>query len=130
MSISKPQPLLCPFCGARLGRPGPMEIESYEDSEGGSCICGAVFAMDSTSHNLGRAMMDAYCFAAPGPDQALDLDPEEDLDEEVVSGYDPQRHHVMPPKSATYPGTGGLYFVRLRPEAAARLVRERGEDKG
>lgn len=129
MSMSMPQPLLCPFCGAKLGRPGPMETESYEDSDGGRCICGAAFALDATSHNLGRAMMDAYCYVAGGMDQALDLDPEKDLDEAVVRGYDPKRHNVMPPKSATYPGTGGLYFVRLRPEAEERLARERDGDR-
>ena len=128
MSISKPLPLLCPFCGAKVGRPGPVSRESYEDSDGGECVCGAFYAFDPTSHNLGRAMMDAYCYAAGSMDAAIDLDPAKDLDEAVVKGYDSKRHHVMPPKSATYPGSGGIYFVRLRPEAAERLARERGEE--
>jgi hypothetical protein len=128
MSLSKPQPFLCPFCGAKMDRPGPMDVQSYEDSDGGRCVCGAAFALDPTSHNLGRAMMDAYCYVAGGPDEALDLDPEKDLDEQVVKGYDSKRHHVMPHKSGTYPGAGGLYFVRLRPEAAERLAKEREKD--
>jgi hypothetical protein len=121
MSTALPGPLLCPFCGARLPRPSPVEAVSYEDSEGGFCLCGAAFALDATAHNLGRAMLDAYCFVAGSPDLALDLDPKADLDEAVVQGYDPERHHVLPPKQGRYPGTGQVYVVRLRPAAAERL---------
>lgn len=130
MSISRPSPLLCPFCGARLPRPGPVDMDSYEGSDGGLCVCGAAFALDYTAHNLGRAMLDAYCFVAGSTDLALDLNPDQDLDEAVVKGYDPQKHQVMPPKPALYQGTGGLYFVRLRPEAAARLAKLKEEGEG
>jgi len=45
MSASKPQPAACPFCGARLPRPQRLARPSYEDSEGGLCVCGAAFAL-------------------------------------------------------------------------------------
>lgn len=127
MSISRPKPLTCPFCGAKLAPPGPLEIDSYSNSDGGECICGAFYALDHTSHNLGVAMMDAYCFVAGGSDWALDIDPDKELDEEVVQGYLPDKHQVMPVKSSNYPGTGGIYFVRLRPEAVNRLARLKEE---
>ena len=130
MSISRPTPLTCPFCGAKVPRPQPMKEESYEGSEGGFCICGAAYALDSTSHNLGRAMLDAYAFAAGSADLALDLDPEKDLDEAVVKGYDLQKHRVMPVKGGRYPGSGGVYFARLRPEAAERLAEMKREGEG
>ncbi len=126
MSTGAPKPLLCPFCGARLARPRLLELESYADSEGNQCVCGAFYAVDYTSHNLGQAMLDAYCFAAGSAEAALDLDPEADLDEAIVEAYDPRSHTVMAKKSPGFKGAS-LYFVRLRPGAAERLAREGGE---
>ncbi len=121
MSQSIPEPLRCPFCGAKLSPPARLSAASYENSDGGSCVCGAVFAFDPTSHNLGRAMLDAYCYAAGDPGLALELDPAHDLDEAVVRGYDEKRNVVMAPKSPSYQGAGSLYFVRLRPGVSSRL---------
>ncbi len=104
-----------------MPRPGPVEALSYENSEGGACVCGAVFALDVTSHNLGRAMLDAYCFAAGDPELALELTSDEDVDEAIVQGYDPKTHRVWPPKSPRYRGAS-LYFVRLRAQASAHLA--------
>jgi len=129
MSRSRPTPLLCPFCGARLPRPVRLDLASYENSEGGLCVCGAAFAHDQTSHNLGRALLDAYCFAAGSPELALELTAEEDTDEKIVPNYDPQRHEVRPPQPGRY-SASALYFVRLRPEAAERLARLREKGGG
>lgn len=123
MSISNPKPLLCPFCGARVPRPGTMDIESYQSSDGGRCVCGGVFAVDYTSHNLGVALLDAYCFATGDPDKALDVNPDDDLDEAIVENYLADTHQVMPKKSPNYTGAS-IYFVRLRPGVAERLAGE------
>lgn len=123
MSISTPTPLLCPFCGARVPRPGEMDVESYQSSDGARCICGAVYAVDYTSHNLGVALLDAYCYAAGDQEKALDVDPDNDLDEAVVENYIAKSHQVAPKKSPNYAGAS-LYFVRLRPGAAERLAAE------
>lgn len=120
-SAARPQPAVCPFCGARLPRPQPLAKPSYEGSEGGFCVCGAAFALDATSHNLGRALLDAYCFVTGSLDLALEMNPEQDLDESILRGYDPVAHTCAPPRSPHYQGAGCLYFVRLRPEAARRL---------
>ena len=125
MSSSIPQPLTCPFCGIRLSRPTDLEVESYEASPGNFCPgCGAAYALDHTSHNLGRVMLDAYCYAAGSCDKAMDLDPEKDLYEQIVRGYDEKTNTVLAPKTPRYTGAGGLYFVRLKPEAAERLAKE------
>lgn len=121
VSTTKPQPAACPFCGARLPRPQRLATPSYEDSEGGLCVCGAAFALDATTHNLGRALLDAYCFVTGSTDLALELNPDKDLDESILQGYDPRAHTCSPPRSPRYQGGGCLYFVRLRPEAARRL---------
>lgn len=120
MSIALPKQLLCPFCGAKIARPGPVNRPSYADSDGGGCVCGAWYAVDHTSHNLGQAMLDAYCFATGSLDGALDLNPDEDLDEKIIEAYDAKSHKVMPKKSPHFAGAS-LYFVRLRPEARARF---------
>jgi len=130
MSVSRPTPLTCPFCGAKVPRPKVLEEESYEGSEGGFCLCGAAYALDPTSHNLGRAMLDAYSYAAGSAELALELDPDRDLDEAVVKGYDQQKNQVMPAKGGRYPGSGGVYFVRLRPEAAERLAGMKKKEGG
>jgi len=54
---------------------------------GGTCKCGAVYALDRSGHNLGEAFFEALTFLCNGdPEKAISLNPE---DYEIVDfSYD------------------------------------------
>jgi hypothetical protein len=92
-------------------------------------MCGAVYAFDTTGHNLGIAMIDALVFGCNGDwDLAWGLLPEEDYLEKVVENYDIESHYVVP--GGVYEGrriAGALFFIRLHRDV--REVTQEGVDR-
>jgi len=75
--MAKRRPLQCPFCDNYLRNPIDLNFKSLEIT-GGICICGSVYVLDRTGHNLGEIMMDALQFVCKGDiDRALELNPED-----------------------------------------------------
>ncbi len=109
----------CPFCSHRLPKPRKIEPKRLGDFDFGVCECGAVFAHDVTGHNLGAAMVEALGFACDDDwDLAWSLMPGEDYLDELVEGYDYDRHAIFP-KGYDTEGRrvrGALSFIRLNDE--------------
>ena len=104
-------PVRCPFCRQEIDRPKEVEGQWFE-FDGGTCACGAAFALDPTARNGGAVLLQAIVMAAGGDwDKALAIAPGEDYDDTPVTHYHPLSHSLSPTAFAT------LYFVRLRPGA-------------
>jgi len=121
--ISKPS---CPFCGMVIEKPKELTTRRPNEMPVGACSCGAVYACDVTSHNLGTAMIEALVFGCNGDwDLAWDLLPEEDYLEKQVENYDFETHLII--HGGVYIGrriAGTLYFIRLHHDI--REVTEEG----
>ena len=65
------QPARCPFCHAEIPRPQEVEGGQWYDFSGGTCRCGAVFALDPTARNGGAVFLQTLLMVAdrhgPGP---------------------------------------------------------------
>ncbi len=108
--MARVQHLQCPFCEKYLRAPIDIEIGTLEVT-GGICPCGAIYAMDSTGHNLGEIFMDALTFVCRGDiDRALSLNPEDY--ESVELDYDPHANTVG--KRSKSGKLCKLLFVRLK----------------
>lgn len=105
----------CPFCGLAIERPKEPSVKRPGEMPVGSCSCGAVYAYDTTGHNLGAAFSEALVFACDMDwDLAWNLLPEEDYLENLVENYDLESNFIIPVGS--YEGrrvNGALYFIRL-----------------
>ncbi|MBW1816683.1 MAG: PBS lyase [Deltaproteobacteria bacterium] len=119
----------CPFCGMGVDRPKELATRMPNEMPVGKCTCGAVYAFDTTGHNLGIAMIDALVFGCDGDwDLAWGLLPEEDYQEKMVENYDIESHYVVP--GGAYEGrriAGALYFIRLHRDV--REVTQEGVDR-
>jgi hypothetical protein len=106
------QPARCPFCHAEIPRPQEVEGGQWYDFDGGTCRCGAVFALDPTARNGGAVFLQTLLMVADGDmDRALDMAEGEDYDCGYVYKYNPERHRLEPGSFGT------LYFIRLRSPA-------------
>jgi hypothetical protein len=124
--LEKPR---CPFCDMLIGRPKELATRMPNEMPVGACSCGAVYACDVTSHNLGTAMIEALVFGCNGDwDLAWGLLPEDDYLEKLIENYDFETHLII--HGGVYQGrrtAGTLYFIRLHKdirevtEAGARL---------
>ncbi|HDZ02168.1 MAG TPA: hypothetical protein ENH52_12065 [Nitrospirae bacterium] len=107
--MARARPLQCPFCDNYLA--GPVEINiGAMDFTGGICICGAIYVLDRTAHNLGEIFMDALTFVCKGNiDKALSMNPEayESAD------YDYDIHSNTIGRRSSAGKAGKLVFVRL-----------------
>jgi hypothetical protein len=121
--ISKPS---CPFCGMVIEKPKELTTRMPNEMPVGACSCGAVYACDVTSHNLGTAMIEALVLGCNGDwDLAWGLLPEEDYLEKQVEDYDFETHLII--HGGVYKGrriAGTLYFIRLHHDI--REVTEEG----
>jgi HEAT repeat protein len=121
--IQKPS---CPFCGMNIEKPKEMATRMPNEMPVGACSCGAVYACDVTSHNLGSAMIEALVFGCNGDwDLAWGLLPEDDYLEKQVKNYDFETHLII--HGGVYQGrrtAGTLYFIRLHGDV--REVTEEG----
>lgn len=103
------QPARCPFCHAEIPRPQEVEGGQWYDFTGGTCRCGAVFALDPTARNGGAVFLQTLLMVADGDmDRALGMAEGEDYDCGYVYKYNSERHRLEPGSFGT------LYFIRLR----------------
>ena len=114
----KALPPTCPFCGLPVERPQEQINRRPREMPVGTCSCGAVYACDSSGHNLGAAFIEALvCSCNDDWDLAWGLLPEDDYLEQMVANYDYETHRIVP--GGSYQGrriTGALYFVKLQPD--------------
>jgi len=111
-SSDRLRPPICPFCRQRIEPPKELDGLWFE-FDGGSCPCGAHFALDPTARNGGAVLLQAVVQACGGDwDQAITLSPEVDYEEGFLGSYSALNHRVGGN------AFGSLYFVRLknRPE--------------
>lgn len=120
----------CPFCGLAIERPRELDTHRPGEMPVGSCSCGAVYAYDTSGHNLGSAFSEALVFACNMDwDLAWNLLPEEDYLEHLVEKYDAETNLIVPEgylEGRKIPGA--LYFVRLHDdirEATEQGVRKK-----
>ncbi len=105
------QAVRCPFCGAEIPRPEPLDGGLWYEFDGGVCACGATFALDPTARNGGQVLLQALVMACGGDwDLALSLAPDVDYHDVVLRHYDAYAHTL------TGAAFASLYFIRLRPQ--------------
>lgn len=118
--VKKP---ICPFCTSPFERPVEDFDQRPTEMPVGLCSCGAAFACDVTGHNLGTAMIEALVCACGGDwDEAWELTPGKDYQEEILQNYDLANHLIVP--AGAYEGrsiAGALYFIRLSRHAKEHL---------
>lgn len=108
----------CPFCGQKVGRATEAAVRKMTEFPVGNCQCGAVYACDSTGHNVGAAMVETLVHACGDNwDLAWELMPEDDYLTGRVENYDEVTHQVVDIKNIDgRPVRGVLYFIRLHTE--------------
>lgn len=107
-SSDRLRPPICPFCRQRIEPPKELDGLWFE-FDGGSCPCGAHFALDPTARNGGAVLLQAVVQACGGDwDQAITLAPEVDYEEGSLGSYSSLNHRVGGNAFGT------LYFVRLK----------------
>ncbi len=114
MKLKLPYPPTCPFCGRFIQKPEPIPLP-YVEHDGGTCECGAVYALSTTGYERGSAFISALLLALSGDwDLAWDLTPDEDYKELWIEGYDPETHLIVP--EGMYEGRkirSALVFIKL-----------------
>ena len=105
------KPPFCPFCRQRIEPPAPLD-GLWHEYDGGSCACGAHYALDPTARNGGAVLLQAVVQACGGDwDRAITLAPGPDFEEGFITQYSALNHRVGGNAFGT------IYFVRLHPEA-------------
>lgn len=106
----------CPFCYYRIEQPKELLQRKIIEFPLGACTqCGAVYAYDTTGHNLGSAFIEALLFACNEDDYlAFSLSHGDDYTDAVVGNYDIITHTLVPDKiyNDRYV-RGALVFVKL-----------------
>ncbi|MEW6067860.1 MAG: DVU0298 family protein [Nitrospirota bacterium] len=130
---AQPEGPRCPFCYQRIERPKEQLKRKVVEFPVGICThCGAVYAYDTTGHNMGSAFIEALLFACNDDDYlAFSLSHGEDYTDAIIGNYDIVTHTVIPEKfyHDRYV-QGALVFVRLHDEfreATEEKVRERAK---
>jgi hypothetical protein len=102
------RPPICPFCRQRIEPPQELDGLWFE-FDGGTCRCGAHYALDPTARNGGAVLLQAVVQACGGDwDQAITLSPGEDYEEGIIASYSSLNHRVGGNAFGT------LYFIRLK----------------
>ena len=111
-----PEEPRCPFCYRRIEQPRELPQRKVMEFPVGACMhCGAVYAYDTTGHNLGAAFIEALLFACNEDDYlAFSLSHGDDYTDAVVGNYDIITHSIVPDKifNDRYV-RGALVFVKL-----------------
>lgn len=90
-----------------------MSINAMERTQGGTCVCGAVYLVDPTGKNVGTVMVQALGIAAEMLGKDLnELTPGKDY-EDVVLSYD-WRTHRSSGISSHAVGSGSLYIIQVK----------------
>jgi len=103
---------LCPFCSKEISRPSRAFKAKHTTFEGGHCLCGAIFLVDSTGRNMGEVFMNAMSI--------LDIADKmyESEYESNYYAYDQFNHHIIKKKkkAARYRGNK-ILFVKVLPSS-------------
>ncbi len=111
-----PEEPRCPFCYRRIEQPRELPQRKVMEFPVGACThCGAVYAYDTTGHNLGAAFIEALLFACNEDDYlAFSLSHGDDYTDAVVGNYDIVTHSIVPEKVYNDRYVRGvLLFVKL-----------------
>ncbi len=110
----------CPFCGMDVGRPVEAPQRKMTEFPVGRCECGAVYASDTTGHNIGSAIVECLVYACGEEwDLAWELIPEDDYLTGRLEDYDEVTHQICPKRNLDGRGVRGvLYFIRLHKDIA------------
>jgi hypothetical protein len=102
------RPPICPFCRQRIEPPQELDGLWFE-FDGGTCPCGAHYALDPTARNGGAVLLQAVVQACGGDwDQAISLSPGSDYEDASLGQYNALNNRVGGHAFGT------LYFVRLK----------------
>jgi HEAT repeat protein len=130
MTVAPEKPR-CPFCYYTIEQPRELPQRKVIEFPIGACAhCGAVFAYDTTGHNMGAAFIEALLFACNEDDNlAFSLSHGEDYTDAIIGNYDIYTHTVVPEKvyNDRYV-RGALVFVKLFDqfqEATGEKVKEK-----
>ncbi len=94
-----------------------MTISVMEKAQGGKCVCGAVFLVDSTGKDVGTMMAQALGMAADALSKSVgDLVPDEDYEDAVLS-YDWRTHRSTGVSAGYMDGYGRLYIMKVKKRA-------------
>lgn len=130
MKVSPEEPR-CPFCSYKIEQPKELPSRKIVEFPLGVCEhCGAVYAYDTTGHNMGAAFIEALLFACNDDDYlAFSLSYGEDYTDVVVGNYDIITHTIVPEKIYNDRFVRGvLIFVKLiaqYQEATEQKVKEK-----
>lgn len=104
----------CPFCGAELKRPSERKLSDGEMGLGGSCLCGAIYLVDTTGKNVGTIMSQVLVLAAESLSKGIEeLAPDTDYQDEILS-YDWRNHRSTGVNAGYADRTGRLYIVKVK----------------
>jgi hypothetical protein len=122
----------CPFCGQKVGKASHAPVRKMTEFPVGRCQCGAVYACDSTGHNVGSAIVETLVYACnDNADFAWELLPEDDYLTGRIENYDEDLHQVVATKNVDGRAVRGvLYFIRLHTDIAdiaQRIKEKKGE---
>jgi hypothetical protein len=111
-----PEEPRCPFCYSPIEPPRELLQRKVVEFPIGACsYCGAVYAYDTTGHNMGAAFIEALLFACNEDDYlAFSLSHGTDYTDAVIGNYDIVTHTVTPDR--VYHDRyvrGALVFVKL-----------------
>lgn len=128
---ASPEAPRCSFCSHKIEQPKELPSRKIVEFPIGVCEhCGAVYAYDTTGHNMGAAFIEALLFACNDDDYlAFSLSHGEDYTDAVVGNYDIITHTIVPEKiyNERYI-RGALIFVKLFDqfqEATEQKVKEK-----
>jgi len=113
---ASPEEPRCPFCYYKIEQPKELHSRKIVEFPLGLCKqCGAVYAYDTTGHNMGAAFIEALLFACNEDDYlAFSLSHGDDYTDAVVGNYDIVTHAVVPEKIYNERFVRGvLIFVKL-----------------
>ena len=123
----------CPFCYHKIEQPKELPSRKIVEFPLGVCEhCGAVYAYDTTGHNMGAAFIEASLFACNDDETlAFSLSYGDDYTDAIVGNYDIITHTITPEKICNDRYVRGvLLFVKLIDkikEATEQKVREKSK---
>jgi hypothetical protein len=113
---ASPEKPRCPFCYYKIEQPKELHTRKIVEFPLGLCKqCGAVYAYDTTGHNMGAAFIEALLYTCNEDDYlAFSLSHGDDYTDAVIGNYDIVTHTIVPEKIYNDRFVRGvLIFVKL-----------------
>jgi len=113
---ASPEEPRCPFCYHKIEEPKELTSRKIVEFPLGLCEqCGAVYAYDTTGHNMGAAFIEALLFSCNEDDYlAFSLSYGDDYTDAVIGNYDIVTHTIVPEKIYDERFVRGvLIFIKL-----------------